>query len=444
MFLALSILETEESPSKMIDKKNLQNTQNKGRFSLDSNQIKYLEDLARDTWICLDFLWEPSTGLPYDNIYKGEYTSVTNIGLGFAVTAGAYMMGYLDRSEAVQRLRHSVQSLNQMKRWHGFCQSWNSVKTLQPSKNDYWISTLDTGNMVGGMLIAKSIFPEIEGEIQQYLDQMDWSWLYDRENHQVYGGYITNEEKYAGPLTLLGGDPRFACFLAIAYGAANLDSWKKLDRNFEEKYGQKYLVPGWQGGGLFMQYISGLFMDEWASPLNRSAANFAYAQILHAQENQYPVWGWSASDSPKDGYLGWGHLKDEVVTPHASVLVIAHYPKQVLKNLKQLEEMGARAPYVLKGKSKHFGFRDAMDIKTKEVANNYLYLDQGMIFLTLVNYLRDNILRKAVESQPEISKTKSLLSDYRSKDSEQFSSVLKMRDERPGEDSIESLTLFDG
>jgi hypothetical protein len=435
-------MEPVKSPSKMIDE-DAQKRENRNRRISEPDQVQYLEQIARDTWNSLDYLWEPSTGLPYDNIHKGEYTSVTNIGLGFATTAGAYVMGYLDRSKAIERLRLSIHSLNQMKRWHGFCQSWNGVRTLQPSKDDYWISTLDTGNLVGGMLIAKHIFPEIAGEIDPYLDQMEWSWLYNDKMDELYAGYITNEGRYTGSLTLLGGDPRLACFLAIANGGAKLDSWKYLSRSLEEKYGQEYLVPGWQGGGLFMQYISGLFIDEWASPLNHSAANFAYAQILHAQKNKYPIWGWSASDSPKDGYLGWGHLKDDVVTPHASVLAIAHYPNQVLKNLKQLQEMGARSPYVRNGESKNFGFRDAIDIKTKEVTNNYLYLDQGMIFLTLVNYLKDNILRKAVESQPEIAKTKSLLLDYRSKDAEKFSSILKKRDEQPGDDSIEPLIVFD-
>lgn len=410
-------------------------------FSLTEEETIYLENLARDTWNSLNYLWEPSTGLPYDNIHKGENTSVTNIGMFFAATSGAYVMGYISKDEAVSRLRLALTSMNKMKRWHGFSQSWNSVRTLQPSKDDYWVSTLDTGNMAGGLLVAKHTFPELSKDIDRYLREIDWNWMYDSGLKKLLGGYITNTDLFAGPLTLLGGDPRLSCFLAIAMGKVDLKSWNSLDRSFEERCAQKYLTPGWQGGGLFMQYISGLFINEWASFLNRSAANFAYAQILYAQEKNYPVWGWSASDSPKDGYLGWGHLKDEVVTPHACVLAVAHYPHQAIRNLKTLELMGARAPYSVNGEPKNFGFRDAIDIQTKEITDNYLYLDQGMLFLSLVDFLRGNALRNATESEPAIRKTKLKIRDYAPDHPKEFSEILRERDKNPGEKSIKEIPL---
>jgi len=175
--------------------------------------------------------------------------------------------------------------------------------------------------------------------------------------------------------------------------------------------------------------------------LNRSSANFAYAQILHAMDKGYPVWGWSASDSPKDGYLGWGHLKDDVVTPHACVLAISHYPKQVVKNLRKLEKMGARKPYKVKGQPKKFGFRDAIDINTGAVTNNYLYLDQGMLFLSLVNFLRGDVLRKAGDSESEVKRTRRKISDYKPVKKEQFVNILQMRDNNPGDESVPTMKL---
>ncbi|MDP8217495.1 MAG: hypothetical protein P9M03_02090, partial [Candidatus Theseobacter exili] len=102
----------------------------KPAMTLSKKDTLYLEELARETWECLDYLWEPATGLPYDNIYRGGNTSVTNIGMGFASVTGAYLMGYISREEAVRRLKKSIESLEKMKKWHGFCQSWNDVKTL--------------------------------------------------------------------------------------------------------------------------------------------------------------------------------------------------------------------------------------------------------------------------------------------------------------------------
>jgi len=409
---------------------------------LSEEERIYLEKLTYDTWRLIHHLIDEQTGLPYDNIHRGEYTSVTNIGMGFAAVSGAYVMGYITKEEAVGILKQALDSMKKFKNWHGFCQSWNGVKSLQPSQNDFWVSTLDSGNLAGGMLIAKNTFPELSLDIEAYLNKMDWAWLYDAGTKRLLGGYITDKDLFAGPLNLLGGDPRLACFLAYAHKALDDEAWNLLDRNVEEKYGIQYFVPGWQGGGLFMQYISGLFMNEWASPVNRSAANFAYAQILHARQNKYPVWGWSASDSPKDGYLGWGHLKDDVVTPHASILTIAHYPKQVIQNLKALEEMGARAPYFSGGESHAYGFRDAIDIHTKQVTDNYLILDQGMVFLTLVNYLKRDALRGAVEEEKSISHAKSRLKDYHALREDEFKKILRLRDERPGDETMSELKIY--
>ena len=69
-----------------------------------------------------------------------------------------------------------------------------------------------------------------------------------------------------------------------------------------------------------MQTITGLWLDEAGTPSGRSAANFAYAQVRHADVNGYPVWGWSACADPAGGYLGWGRLRDAVVTPHAAAM----------------------------------------------------------------------------------------------------------------------------
>ena len=76
----------------------------------------------------------------------------------------------------------------------------------------------------------------------------------------------------------------------------------------EKKYGLKYFKPGWQGGGLFMQFICGIFLDETATKLGYSEANFAFAQMLHARKIGYRygvgrlhkiqmagVWAWARS-----------------------------------------------------------------------------------------------------------------------------------------------------
>ena len=41
--------------------------------------------------------------------------------------------------------------------------------------------------------------------------------------------------------------------------------------------------------------------------------------MLHKENLGYPVWGWSASDSPQNGYLGINALRDNVITALATI-----------------------------------------------------------------------------------------------------------------------------
>ncbi|HRY29500.1 MAG TPA: glucoamylase family protein [Elusimicrobiota bacterium] len=388
------------------------------RPSVSAEDAQYLTDLARDTWACLDALVHPQTGLPYDNNDPArKYTSVSNIGLYAADLAGAVELGLLPRDEARKRAEKLLASLEKFKHWKGFCQSWNNLETLSPSPEDPWISVLDSGNLAGGLLVIKQAFPELRDRAGKYLDAMDWSAFYDPATHTLYGGanMTTGALNKDWKLNLLGSDSRLASFLAIGAGKIAPAHWDTLSRGMETRYGLDYLAPGWQGGGLFMQYISGLFVDEEGTLPGLSAARFAYVQMLHAQLIQSPAWGWSASDSPKDGYLGWQAIQDKIVTPHASALPLRFFPRECVANLRRLEQSGARAPTMVNGTPKKYGFRDALDVTTAQVTDTYLMLDQSMLFLSIVNALKDGAIYKYAAKDPSVQKARERIADYQGK-----------------------------
>ncbi len=383
---------------------------------LSAQDKQYLLTLARHTWDNILWLVHPESGLPYDkNLWELKQTSVTNIGLYAADLIGAVELGFITREEAVARADKMMDGLEKFKHWNGFCQSWNHVETYEPSPHDTWISVLDSGNLAGGLLALKHAFPELKDRAGRYVDAMDWSKFYNRKTHVLYGGYnmAAHQMNENWKLTLLGSDSRLASLLAIGSGKADPAHWQTLSRDMETRYGLDYLVPGWQGGGLFMQYISGLFVDDRATLMGLAAARFAYAQMFHARVIQSPVWGWSASDSPDGTYLGWQALKDSVVTPHASSLPLSFFPKECVANLKKLEEMGARADFVVDGQSRPFGFRDALDLGTNQVTRTYLILDQSMLFLSIVNALKDGVIWRYAARDPIIQKGRELIPDYR-------------------------------
>ncbi len=330
-----------------------------------------------------------------------------NIGVYLSDIVAAEEMGFIKHHDAEQRIEKTLASLAKLKTWYGFRQSWNEVETLNPGTNDVWISILDSGNLVGGLVTVGQAFPRFEKQCGELVMAMDWAAFYNSDKKLLCGGYNTQTEKFNRNwnLPFIGSDSRMASFFAIATGKVPADSWNALSREMEERHLAEFLLPGWErGGGIFEQYLPGIWLDEMATFMGQSAANFAYAQIRQAQLGNYPVWGWSASDSPEDGYLGMGALKDNIVTPHASVLAIRDYPQQVLKNLHALDKLGAR--------SKKYGYVDAIDFKMGKCTEAFLMLDQSMLFLSLANFLKDGVINKHFESSPLVKNGRQLIDDY--------------------------------
>lgn len=376
------------------------------RLPMSQSDLDYLRSLAKDTWHCIAGMEEPKTGLPFDNSDHGENTSVSNIGMYLTCVAAAGHMKLITPAEEELRLDRCLSSVEKLQTWFGFRQCWNSVRTLQPGTNDRWISLIDSGNLAAALTAVSEGAPKFHLRCQKILNAMQWGRFYDSGQAALIGGYST-EKKAFNPqwhLNLLASDAHLAQFFAVASGGAPFPIWTTFDRSTETQDGATFFKPGWQGGGLFMQFISGLWLDQRQTVLGRSAQNFAWAQIRHGRALKTP-WGWSASDNPAGGYLGWGALKDEVVTPHACALAIEYYPHEVVANLRALESLGVR--------SKEDGFFDAVDVKTGKRSKLFLMLDQGMLFLSLANYLDGNVIRGWFQLDPTVRMGRSLIADYR-------------------------------
>ena len=122
-------------------------------------------------------------------------------------------------------------------------------------------------------------------------------------------------------------------------------------------------------------------------------------------------WVQIAKNFRKYDYLGCDCLEDQIVTPHASVLALSYFHKEVIENLKKLEEMGVRDPILIDGENYSFGFRDAVNWKSGKVSGKYLILDQAMIFLSVANYLNGRAWHLFIEDSIS-KKGVSLIEDY--------------------------------
>ena len=114
-------------------------------------------------------------------------------------------------------------------------------------------------------------------------------------------------------------------------------------------------------------------------------------QIQYAKEQGYAAWGMSPAATP-DNYsefaatpLGMdGYKSDGTVTPHATFLALEYAPMEAFKNIHALKRFDIYGKY---------GFLDSVNVETGEVTQAYLALDQGMTMVSIVNYLKDGVIR---------------------------------------------------
>jgi hypothetical protein len=127
----------------------------------------------------------------------------------------------------------------------------------------------------------------------------------------------------------------------------------------------------------------------------------------------YPVWGMSPSWSPSgDGYreygapvLGVAGYAAGAVTPHAVALALMVDPAAATAALRELIRR-----YPIYG---DFGFYDAVDPHTGEVAHAHLVLDQAMILVALANHLAGGAIQHRFAADPTAARALPLLAGKR-------------------------------
>lgn len=368
---------------------------------------QYLYKLAEDTWRYLDSHLAPQTGFPTDTQRSSGATNTTNIGLYLACLGPAERMGFISHDSAVARARKIIVSFKRLESRHGFTPQWVSVEGDTRISDGVW-AVSDFNKMVAGLIMVRQCYPELAAEASPLIERIDWSWLYDKGTGQAHWGMDLKNDRPFGPTNFwLASDCRLAVFTMIASGGAPPEFWDRMERRkFDDGAGLWFYFPGYEMGGLFMHAMCGIFLDERGTEMGVSTANLAWHEIREQQARKLPVWGWSNCNIPCAGYTEGGFLPWWVVTPHASALVIEYYPKHVIRNLRALEKMGVRTPLEA---GKAWGFRDSVDIRSGKLDDRYLSLDQGMLFLSLANYLEDGMVRKIFGSDPLVKKGYQLL-----------------------------------
>lgn len=137
---------------------------------LNEKEQSELRRLARKTWAYFeDLVTAGDNYLPPDNYQvdppngAAHRTSPTNIGLLLVSTLAARDFGYLGTAEMVERLNATLCTVEKMEKWEGHLYNWYDTVTLQILRPRY-ISTVDSGNLVGYLMI-------VEKGLEEYLDK---------------------------------------------------------------------------------------------------------------------------------------------------------------------------------------------------------------------------------------------------------------------------------
>jgi len=415
------------------------------RHSLPSGDRDFVARVARDTWRGIEAFTDRESHLPVDNVHLetvaadrsggrvGDYTNITSVGLHLIAIVAAHDLKLVSTRRAVGEIRAVLATLDHLETYEGFFYNYYDTTSLERTSN--FISFVDTSWLTAGLMLARGAFPDVGADATRLIDRQDDRFFYDAASGRMsHGYYVQLRARSRYHYGVLYAESRLGSVLAIGRGEAPEQHWFRmvrtfpadcawqsmppLDRRRKEIAGQPFYggyyewqgvryVPSW-GGSMFEALMPTLVLDEPAiAPRSLGANDAAHALVQRRYALELladPVWGMSPSTRPDDrayseygikllGSLGYA---PGAVTPHASALALAVDPPAAIANLRTLAER-----YDAYG---DFGFYDAVDPSTGEVAHAYLALDQAMVFIAAANYLTDHAIQRRFASDPSVAR----------------------------------------
>lgn len=275
---------------------------------------------------------------------------------------------------------------------------------------------------VDNEMLAKNI-KELSRKFIKFAEAMDFEALYDKRRELFSIGYNFEDGRITNShYDLLVSEARQASFLAIACGEVPVKHWFKLGRRIIT-YNNYVGLASWSGTA-FEFLMPELIMKSYdTSLLNETVRTSVLAQKQYIKAKTRP-WGISESGFydfdlnlnyqykafgvPNLGFKrGLGNEK--VIAPYASILALAVDPPAVLDNLLLLTEEKANGDY---------GYYEAIDYtparlfsEKKLIVKSYMAHHQGMSFISILNYLNNNIMKERFHSLPQIKCAEFLLKE---------------------------------
>ncbi len=128
------------------------------KHRLSDGERRSLRLIARRTWRFFEtFVNEEEHFLPPDNFQEdpqpvvAHRTSPTNMGLCLLSTMAAHDFGWIGITDMVHRLEATLETMTNLRRFHGHFVNWYDTGDLRPL-DPLYISTVDSGNLAGHLI----------------------------------------------------------------------------------------------------------------------------------------------------------------------------------------------------------------------------------------------------------------------------------------------------
>ena len=264
----------------------------------------------------------------------------------------------------------------------------------------------------------------LDTQAEAWLGQMDFGFLFDPQRHVFHIGYNVDAERLDGSYyDLLASEARIASLVAILKGDIPRDHWLHLSRPIT-RLNRAHGLLSWNGS-MFEYLMPGLLMRAYeGSLLDLSCRAAVERQIAYGRRNSLP-WGISESAYYRfDANLNYqyrafgipglglkrGLAEDLVVAPYASLLALDLDPPATIDNLARLLQRGMLGRY---------GLYEAIDFtrsrlppgESSAIVATYMAHHQGMIFLSLSNFLLEGVMIHRFHADPRVQTTEMLLQE---------------------------------
>lgn len=316
---------------------------------------------------------------------------------------------YLPNDEAIKIIEYNFEKLEENISLYGLRDYYISALENITDENLKDVLIRLSNNVNGLILKIESLITSID----TLIEDTKFTPLYDNNKELFSIGYFVEDNKIVNSYyDLLASEARVASYIAICRGEVPKKHWHKLNRSLVLLGGYRCLAS-WTGT-MFEYLMPILVMKNYKNTLlDESYRTAIRAQREYCKKKGLP-WGISESGFfafdinlnyqyrafglPQLGFKR-GLKEDLVISPYASMLALNLYQSDVVSNMKHFTEEKMEGQY---------GFYEAIDYTAKRlpvnmekgIVKSYMTHHQGMIFLSITNYLNNNILIERFHRNP--------------------------------------------